>query len=123
MSDDLFSELPKSLRADVQEFLEFWNSKLYIPKIRGTPRQVRLIGERCRSPYFLKNYQEAVELVGKSKFLRGSKGFQISLDWFLIPDNFDKLLEGKYSDKQQKENTSKRPQNTFIDEYGEEQII
>lgn len=121
MHDDLFSEIPASFRKGVPEFLEFWNSKLYMPKIRGTPRQARLIGLRCRSPYFQKNYQEAIELVGRSKFLRGSKGFVISLDWFLIPDNFDKLLEGKYSDQPHK-NTIK-PQNTFIDEYGNEQII
>lgn len=91
-----------------------------MPKIRGTLRQVREIGLRCRSPYFQKNYQEAIELVGRSKFLRGLKGFKISIDWFLIPDNFDKILEGKYSDPSQKQNTAK---NVYLDEYGEEQII
>lgn len=118
MSDEQLPLLgvPKVLQSNVEEFITLWNSKLYLPKIRGTNRQVKLI-TRSLTPYFLKYYTEAIECVGRSKFVRSGKWF--CLDWFLETDNMDKLLEGKYSDTP----LTKSPSHTYLDEYGNEQIL
>lgn len=43
---------------------------------------------------------EAIERVRKSSFLQGQnkKGWTISFDWFVKPNNFLKVLEGQYDD-------------------------
>ena len=43
---------------------------------------------------------EAIKSVGKSKFLQGYKtNFVITFDWFVRPNNFVKVLDGNYIDR------------------------
>lgn len=43
---------------------------------------------------------EAIKSVGKSKFLQGYKtNFVITFDWFIRPNNFVKVLDGNYIDR------------------------
>ena len=48
--------------------------------------------------YGLDTVLECVERAGKSEFLK-RPGTRISFDWFLKPDNFQKVLEGNYDER------------------------
>ena len=50
---------------------------------------------------------EAIERIQKSSFLQGQNksGWTITFDWFVKPNNFLKVLEGQYDDKEGVENT------------------
>ena len=41
----------------------------------------------------------AIEQIKESKFLQGKngQGWVITFDWFLLPNNFPKVLEGNYN--------------------------
>lgn len=61
----------------------------------------------------LKQYGEekiltAIENIKNSSFLQGggSKGWTITFDWFVKPDNFVKVLEGNYTDIKRQGNNS-----------------
>jgi hypothetical protein len=44
---------------------------------------------------------EAIGKIQESPFLMGKtrKPFNITFDWFVLPNNFPKVLEGNYSDR------------------------
>ena len=45
----------------------------------------------------IKNF---IDEINNSKFLKGqAKDFEITFDWFIKPNNFVKVLEGNYKDK------------------------
>ena len=50
----------------------------------------------------LENVTKAIENIRKSSFLQGhnNKGWSIKFDWFVRPNNFPKVLEGNYTDKE-----------------------
>lgn len=49
--------------------------------------------------YGIENVLTAIENVKQSDFLQGriGKGWTITFDWFVRPNNFPKVLEGNYS--------------------------
>lgn len=102
-------------RDEVQTFITFWNERIWLPRIRGTDRQSQAIRHALSRPCFRDNYPEAIAEVAKSKFLRGVDGkrFSLSIDWFLEPENFDKILEGKYRDRQPEQSTPKYDDDTI----------
>lgn len=104
---DLFGKPGKSMRVDVMTFIGYWHSKFWLPKMRCTDRQCSEIHKALQRPMFAENYKECLDEILKSKFLKGGagRGFKFSLDWFLVPDNFDKMLEGKYRDKEKNQAT------------------
>ena len=61
---------------------------------------------------------QTIEKIKKSEFLQGKTGdgrFQVSFDWFVNPNNFVKILEGKYDEswKPKKEAIAVRNNNNF----------
>lgn len=110
-----------SLRDDVEQFLEMWNGKVWLPKLKVTPRQVSLIREAMLRPYFRSNWREVFQIMAKCPFLWSKMRPKITVDWLLISDNFDKVMEGKYLDqKTEKSDTTIR---TEINKDGEEVIL
>lgn len=87
----------------VQQLIDNWNSLGLSSKLtrltEGTKRYGML---KAR----LKQYGEddilkAINEISKSKFLMGrAKDFEITFDWFIKPNNFIKVLEGNYTDKE-----------------------
>lgn len=66
-----------------------------------TEKRSQSIMARVRE-HGLENILKAFELASKSAFLGGQSGkFTADLDWIMRPNNFPKVLEGKYNDKQQ----------------------
>ena len=84
---------------DVQRVLDAWNG-LGLGQIRkivpGTQRE-QLLKKRIKD-YGVDEVLRAVENVKKSKFLNGNnaKGWIITFDWFIKPNNFPKVLDGNY---------------------------
>ena len=59
---------------------------------------------------------EAIENVKKSPFLLGDnkKGWQITFDWFVRPNNFPKVLEGNYINEDVVGSQSQQEKQTLV---------
>lgn len=90
--------------SDVQRVIEAWNA-LGLQNIRriapGTDRD-QWLRKRIRD-YGIDAVLEAVEKVRGSRFLMGEnkRGWQITFDWFIRPNNFPKVLDGNYDDREE----------------------
>lgn len=84
------------IKEEVQQFIDLWNSKIWLPKIIETPRQVALIRRAFDRPFFRLHWQETIPLLARSTWLRTKMRPAFCLDFYLETDNFDKILEGKY---------------------------
>ena len=96
---------------DVRRIVEAWNSlnlqqltKVTADSIRGKMLKARI------KDYGVDGVLNAIEHVRKSEFLNGnnSKGWLITFEWFVKPNNFTKVLEGNF-DSLQKETQTKKP--------------
>ena len=92
--------LSENLPAPCRNVLDTWN-RLPLKKFTGlVPSLLR------KMTVLLDRYGEevvcqTVESVGFSSFLLGkTSSFHITLGWLLNPDNFDKVLSGKYQDRE-----------------------
>ena len=100
-------------RTDVQRVAEHWNQlaaygvKPVISINHGTKR-FDMLRARVRS-YGIDKILEAIENIKKSSFLCGSgqKGWFITFDWFVRPNNFIKVLEGNYEGMEDKGSRNK----------------
>lgn len=89
-------------RTDVQRAVEAWNTlEAYgIQKVSrissGTKRYVSLNARI--NEYGIDGVLAAIEKVKYSDFLRGKnkKGWTITFDWFVLPNNFPKVHDGNY---------------------------
>ena len=90
--------------SDVQRVIDAWNA-LGLQNIRriapGTDRD-QWLRKRIRD-YGIDAVLEAVEKVRGSRFLMGEnkRGWQITFDWFIRPNNFPKVLDGNYDDREE----------------------
>jgi hypothetical protein len=87
---------------DVQRILEAWNAIDGIPKVQKlSPESKRgkSLGARIKE-YGADKVLEAIREIPESSFLTGKakKKFTITFDWFVLPNNFPKVLEGNYRD-------------------------
>lgn len=87
----------------LQPIIEKWNS-LGIQKLvsinSGTKRYAML---KARiNEYGVDSIIEAIEKIKQSSFLKGqnNKNWIVTFDWFVKPNNFIKVLEGNYTDKE-----------------------
>ena len=89
---------------NVEHIISEWNSleKLGIKPVMklgdGTKRKQSLMA-RLKS-YTEDDFMKAIDNIRHSKFLQGGsrKGWVITFDWFVLPNNFPKVLEGNYND-------------------------
>lgn len=105
----------------VQPVIDKWNS-LNLQKLvcikEGTNRY-KLLNARIKD-YGMDSVLKAIDMIGESSFLKGNntKGWTITFDWLIKPNNFIKVLEGNYSDKQEKPSTEPKkapPQYQYLD--------
>ena len=82
----------------VDEFFEYWNSKGFLKVKKVTDRRRMLLCRRMKDPYFRQNWRRAIDEAAKSDFLLGDndRGWTADIEWFLRPDTYVKVLEGKY---------------------------
>ena len=96
------NSIPKGILSStkVQLIIEKWN-KLNLQKLisikTGTNRY-KLLKSRANE-YGIDSIFQAIENVSKSNFLKGQndRGWIITFDWLIKPNNFIKVLEGNYS--------------------------
>lgn len=87
---------------DVQRILDSWNAIDGIPKVQKLSpdsKRGKSLGARIKE-YGVEKVLEAIAEIPDSSFLMGKakKQFKITFDWFVLPNNFPKVLEGNYRD-------------------------
>ncbi len=93
-------------QTDVRLVVEAWN-KLQdyginpVSKISNTSKRCHSLVARIRQ-YGITEVLSAIERIKLSDFLQGknNKGWVITFDWFVLPNNFPKVLEGNYDNGQ-----------------------
>lgn len=104
---DIDTEKKSMNSSQINQIVNLWNSlDSNIPKItalnKGTKRY-KLLNARINE-YGLDNVIKAIKNIRQSRFLQGYvNDFAITFDWFVRPNNFIKVLEGNYTDKQSQE--------------------
>lgn len=85
---------------DVRRIIEAWNSLglQQIQKITADSSRGKMLKARV-AEYGVDEVLRAIEKVRSSDFLRGSKDFLITFEWFVKPNNFPKVLEGNYDNR------------------------
>lgn len=95
---------------DVQRIVDAWNalSDVGIKPIskltEGSKRKKNLMA-RVRQ-YGGDQVLAAIDRIRQSNFLQGhnNRGWTISFDWFVLPNNFPKVLEGNYDNSERQSN-------------------
>ena len=101
--------------ADAQRVVDAWNT-LGLAKVKklvpGSQRS-QWLNKRIKD-YGVDEVLRAVENVRNSKFLKGDNrnGWEITFDWFVKPNNFPKVLDGNYADRN---STGKETNNIFLE--------
>lgn len=96
-------------KSEYQVITEMWNelTAYGIKPIRGiTEGSKRRESVRARlRQYSLADFAEAIYKVKESDFLQGKnkQGWMITFDWFILPNNFQKVIEGNYENRNVKE--------------------
>ncbi len=100
-------------RTDVQRVAEHWNQLATygvkpVSRISSGAKRFDMLRARIRT-YGVEKIFEAIENIKKSSFLCGSgqKGWVITFDWFVRPNNFIKVLEGNYEGMEDKGSRNK----------------
>lgn len=90
---------------DVAEVITLWNqlADIGINPVKGissSSKRYKNLKARIRQ-YGIEPVKEAVEQIRHSAFLQGKNknGWCITFDWFVLPNNFPKVLDGNYADK------------------------
>lgn len=93
---------------DLEHCITLWNSlkDLGVPSIvdiKEDTERGRLVKKRS-AQYSIEDYETAVQNIRDSTFLQGQndRGWTITFDWFIKPNNFAKVLEGNYVEKEKK---------------------
>jgi len=93
----------KKEKIDYQEVVEFFNNTCtLLPKVQKlTKKRESAIRKRIEE-YSAIEVGEVLIAVSKSSFLNGksSLGWKANFDWIMKPNNFIKVLEGQYKDKE-----------------------
>lgn len=98
-------------QTEVQRIVEEWNKlESYgiksVSKLSPSSKRYQSLTARIKE-YSLEDVLKAIENIKQSKFLQGKadsrKQWVITFDWFVLPNNFPKVLDGNYTDKEQEE--------------------
>lgn len=116
------NRIPKE---DLDEIIARWNTlQEPVPKLTvlkpGTKRYESLSARI--DEYGIDNVMIAIEKVRKSSFLCGnSSNWHISFDWFVLPNNFPKVLDGNYTDSEQEQKPKSK--GSLVDEWIEKGLL
>lgn len=95
---------------DVRQVVDAWQT-LGIQKLRKIPDSKTNAGKMLRArirDYGVGSVLEAIEIVRASDFLMGRvTDFQITFDWFVKPNNFLKIVNGNYDNREKKEQSTR----------------
>lgn len=106
-------------QTDVQRCVEAWNSLSdcgikSISKMTSSSKRYQSLVARIRE-YGIVNVLVAIDKIRHSKFLQGrsesKRAWIITFDWFVLPSNFPKVLEGNYDDDLLDKQTTQQTDN------------
>ena len=87
-----------------QRIIDAWNSAglTGIKEIKAGSNRYKMLNARLKE-YGEEKIVEAIEKAKTSPFLKGQnrKGWVITFDWFLKPENFIKVLEGNFDERKE----------------------
>lgn len=88
-------------QTNVQRVVSAWNSLPglnHVSRLTESSRRYQMLKCRIRE-YGIEDILRAIENIRRSEFLLGANknGWMIDFDWFVRPNNFPKVLEGKYN--------------------------
>ena len=99
-------------RINWQNLVAFWNETTAgsFPPITNIENKRRQMTQARIAEYGKEKFIEAIERAVRSDFLRGqnSRGFTLTYDWLIRPNNFPKVLEGNYDNS-----TTRIPQTQY----------
>lgn len=111
-SDDVTCET-QSVSLDIKEIAEAWNELQSlgikpISKMAASSARYRKLSARIRE-HGKDKVLSAIEQIKVSNFLQGlnDQGWAITFDWFVMPNNFVKVLDGNYSNRVTREQEKK----------------
>lgn len=95
-------------KAPLKAIISAWNSNSNLSKVTkldpNTTRS-RMLHARIKQ-YGVEDVLKAIDHISKSDFLQGfTSNFKITFDWFVKPNNFIKVLEGNYTNKEESNGT------------------
>ena len=85
---------------NIDTIKERWNSLNISNIVNIKGKRLKLLNARIKE-YGLGSIYIAIENIKKSDFLKGqnNKNWIINFDWFILPNNFIKVLEGNYTNR------------------------
>ena len=85
----------------LQPIIDKWNSLNLSKIINIKGNRLKLLNTRIKE-YGEHQIIQAIDNINKSSFLKGqnNRNWTITFDWFIKPNNFPKVLEGNYTDKE-----------------------
>ena len=113
-SDEDFGEEPskptkkvalKQSDVDFSKLADYWNEKMagkQIPPIRQVTKKRKTAISARISEYGKEAIRKVIDKAADSKFLNGSnnRAWVADFDWVMRPNNFPKVLEGNYDNRQ-----------------------
>ena len=107
-------------KKDIDAIISTWN-KLGLQQlqaINSNTKRHTMLKARI-SEYALETVLSAIESINESQFLKGqnNRGWIITFDWFVKPNNFLKVLEGNYIDKGDKNGTHRQSNRDDFEQY------
>lgn len=121
-------ELEQQLtKKDIQTIMNTWNTLglQQLKSINSSTNRHTMLRARIKE-YSLDEILQAIESVKRSSFLKGQNknNWIITFDWFIKPNNFVKVLEGNYLDKEGSNgNTRPNDSKDTEDTWGIEKFI
>ncbi len=96
-----------SMSDSIKKIGNYWNDSFKettvkpITKLTPHTKRYESLNARCND-YGCDKVIEAIDKIKNSDFLQGknNKGWVITFDWFVLPNNFPKVLEGNYDNHQ-----------------------
>lgn len=103
------------------QILSVWNSlDKNIPRIQtlnANTQRYNMLKARINE-HGLDTVIKVIKSIDNSKFLKGYvSDFRITIDWFIKPNNFIKVLEGNYNDKSDKKLYKNSKNDGYYDDY------
>ena len=90
---------------EVQQIINTWNSLglQNIKFIKNNTNRYKMLNARIKE-YGIDTFLQAINNIRNSSFLKGqnNRNWIITFDWLIKPNNFIKVLEGNYDDKENK---------------------
>lgn len=124
-------ETSAKVRVNWQNLIAFWNETTNgaFPPITSIENKRRQMASTRISEYGKEKFIEAIRRAVQSDFLRGqnARGFILTFDWLIRPNNFPKVLEGNYDNNtttrtpqtQQNNGTASKQRNPKFADFGE----